>query len=87
MTPFDRPPRRPLDERTVNAVRAIGGTIFVVVGFLFATTQNIQYAPGDVRGTEAFGLVTGGAAILVGLFILMSIRFPQLRGRRRNPPK
>ena len=84
MSTPDRPPRHPLGQRAQTAVRAVVGSVFVVLGLAFATTSNIKYAPGDIRGTAAFGLVTGGVMLVLGIVVLLSIRYPRLRGRRRE---
>lgn len=75
---FDRPPRRRLDARQRRVVMVVVGLGSVVFGILSVTGPQIDYAPGDLRGTAAYNLLTGGLALVVGLAILLYL----LRSRR-----
>lgn len=87
LNPFaGRPPRPPLGGRWSAVVGSIVGVWFIVGGVLFITVRNIDYPPGDYRGSDAYNFLTGGAAIAVGIWVLLSIRYPRLRPpwRRRH---
>jgi xanthine/uracil permease len=61
-------------------VRAALGLIFIVVGVVAAVVRNVEYVPGDVRGTDAFHWISGGVIVAAGIWLLVSIRYPRLRG-------
>lgn len=60
------------------------GGLFIVGGVLFITVRNIQYAPGDYRGSDLFNFAVGSVAIAIGKWVLLSVRYPRLRGPWRQ---
>jgi hypothetical protein len=61
-------------------VRAGFGLFFIVAGTVVAVVRNVDYMSGDVRGTDAFHWISGGVLIAVGIWLLLSIHYPRLRG-------
>lgn len=85
LSPFSsRPPRHPLGERWKNVIRVIVGVGFIGVGLLFIMTRNIEYPPGDYRGSDAYNVISGVVAILLGAWALLATRYPRLRGPWRK---
>jgi hypothetical protein len=79
--PFSgRPPTRRLSERQKNAIRVVGGIGFIAFGVLFAVVRNIDYAPDDYRGSDAYHFAVGALGIAMGIWALLSVRYPRLRG-------
>ena len=82
--PFrNRPSRSPLPEAWRNALKAGFGLGFIVFGTVVAVIRNIEYVPGDVRGTDAYHWIWGGVFVAAGIWLLLSIHYPRLRGPRR----
>jgi hypothetical protein len=61
-------------------VRAGFGLIAIVFGIAAAVERNVKYVPGDIRGTDAFHWISGGVIVAVGMWLLLSIHYPKLRG-------
>ena len=84
-SPFStRPPRNPLSETWQNVIRAIVGVGFIGGGVLFVFIRNIDYAPGDYRGSDWYHIGLGGITIVLGIWALLTIRYPRLRGPWRR---
>jgi hypothetical protein len=75
-----------LSEREKNGIRVVGGIGFVAFGVLFALARSIDYSPGDYRGSDAYHFAVGAFGIAMGIWALLSVRYPRLRGpwRRRD---
>jgi hypothetical protein len=75
-----------LSNRLKDGVQIVLGVLFIVFGVLFATVRNVQYAPGDVRGSDAYNWLSGAVIIAIGGWLILSVRYPKLRGpwRRRD---
>lgn len=87
VNPFaGRPPKHPLSDRQKDAVAIVVGVVFIVFGILTAFVRNIQYSSGDVRGSDAYHWFTAAVFIAIGIWLLLSFRYPKLRGpwRRRD---
>lgn len=81
--PFSsRPPTRRFSEREKNVIRVVGGIGFIAFGLLFAVVRNIDYSPGDYRGSNAYHFAVGAFGIAMGIWALLSVRYPRLRGPR-----
>jgi hypothetical protein len=85
LNPFSsRPPRHPLSKTWQNVIRVIVGVGFICGGVVFVFIRNIDYVPGDYRGSDAYHIGLGSLTILIGIWALLATRYPRLRGPWRR---
>jgi hypothetical protein len=75
-----------LIERLKNILRLAGGIGFIVFGIAFAVIRNVEFAENDVRASDGYRFGVAAVEIAIGIWLLLSLRDPKLRGpwRRRD---
>ncbi len=83
----DRRQYRKREPIQTDVAMVIAGPIIFAVGYLIQF-NNIPYAPGDYRGTPAYGATVLAISAVAAVFLIVvgTIRLVQgLRDRRRRP--
>jgi hypothetical protein len=74
----------PLIEHGKQVLRLLGGIGAIAFGIVFAVVRNVQYVENDIRSSDGYNFAAGAFEIAIGVWLLLSLRYPRLRGPGRK---
>jgi hypothetical protein len=71
-------------QRLKDILRLVGGIGFIVFGIAFAVIRNVEFAENDVRASDGYHFGVAAIEIAIGIYLLLSLRYPKLRSPWRK---